>query len=192
METRRLHLSATLESNGTDESYASGHGSALRATQEILKKLTLSPKLAPQNARFIDKVKKIAAATREAQRREKHWAKRTALNRISKQLKDIAAGLEAAIENEAKENGSGVLTYQIVHPETHWDESGGIPQIPNNARAAIFEDDIRKTPAFGDLSAQCAKIGVKVELVEQWSNIAWNPYQGGNAAFVWQLTIYGW
>lgn len=192
METRRLHLSATLQAGETNESYSAGRASAFRATHDILKKLMVVPPFAPSNARFIDKVKKIAAETRETQQREKRWAKQTALIQINAHLKSITAGLEAAIEREAKEKGNGVLTYQIVHPEGYSDASGAIPQPPNNARAVIFEDDIRKTPGFAELSAKCAKIGVKLDLCEQWSNIAWNPYLGGNAAFVWQLTIYGW
>ncbi len=192
MDMRRLHLSATLQPNGTDVAYDSERGSPLRLTQEILKKLVVTPPLGANNAKFINKVKKIAAATRAAQRREKHWAKQTALNHINAHLKCIATGLENAIEKEAKENGSGALTYQILHPETNWGMSNGFPQLPNNARAVIFEDDIRNTPAFAELTEKCTKLGVKLDLVEQWSNIAWNPYLGGNAAFVWQLTIYGW
>ncbi|MGH7808755.1 MAG: hypothetical protein ACREP5_00605 [Candidatus Binatia bacterium] len=185
-------MSATLQPDETNESYSSGRASAFRATHDILKKLMVAPTLAPSKARFIDKVKKIAAETRETQQREKRWAKQTALIQINAHLKSITAGLEAAIEREAKEKGNGVLTYQIVHPEGYSDASGALPQPPKNARAVIFEDDIRKTPGFAELSAKCAKIGVKLDLCEQWSNIAWNPYLGGNAAFVWQLTIYGW
>jgi hypothetical protein len=192
MESRRLHLSATLQPGETNEADSSGGASAFRATHDILKKLRVVPTFDSPNARFIDKVKKIAAETRETQQREKRWAKQAALNQINAHLKSILAGLEAAIEREAKEKGEGVLTYQIEHPESYSDLSSVLPRPPSKARAVIFEDDIRKTPGFSALDAKCAKIGVKLDLCEQWSNIAWNPYLGGNAAFVWQLTIYGW
>ena len=185
-------MSATLQPSGADEHYSSERVSPLRTTQEFFKKWMESPTVAPQSARFIDNVKQIAAQTREAQRFEKRCAKQVALNHINGRLKGIADGLEAAIEKEAREKGSGVLTYEILHPEAHLAESGAFPQLPNNGRAVIFENDIRRTPAFAYLTGKCTRIGVKLELVEQWSNISWNPFLGGNAAFVWQLTIYGW
>jgi hypothetical protein len=164
----------------------------LRATREMLKKWLESAKPEARDAKFIDNVKKIAAQTRAAQRVEKRCAKQIALNHVNACLKDIADGLEKAIEKEAKQVGTGVLTYEILHPETNSAKSGQFPQLPSDGRALIFEDDIRKTPAFAYLTGKCNRLGVKLDLVEQWSNIAWNPFQGGNAVFVWKLTIYGW
>jgi hypothetical protein len=146
----------------------------------------------PSSATFIGKVKRIAAETRAVQRSEKRRAKQAVLNRINSHLKGISDGLETAIEREAREKGNGILTYEILQPDSHTPESSVFPQLPRNAHAVIIEDDIRKAPAFAQLTAKCAAIGVKLELVEQWSNIAWNPYLGGNAAFVWHITITGW
>jgi len=192
MSTRRFELSGTLEPSQAEPSDGAERRTPLRETQKFLKSWLESPKPAARNAKFIDNVKKIAAQTREAQRLEKRWAKKLALNHINGCLKEIADGLEAAIEKEAKESGTGVLTYEILHPETHSAKSGQFPQLPTDGRAVIFEDDIRKTPAFAYLTGKCNRIGVKFDLVEQWSNIAWNPFLGGNAVFVWKLTIYGW
>jgi hypothetical protein len=166
--------------------------SPLRATQEFLKKLLDSPKPEARDEKFIDNVKKIAAQTRAAQRFEKRCAKQIALNHINACLKEIADRLEAAIEKEAKDIGAGILTYDILHPETNSAKSGKFPQLPADGRAVIFEDDIRKTPAFAYLTGKCNRLGVKLDLVEQWSNIAYNPFHGGNAVFHWKLTIYGW
>ncbi len=185
-------MSTTLQPSQAQPRDGVERPSPLRATQDILKKWLESPKPAARDAKFIDNVKKIAAQTRQAQRFEKRCAKQLALNHINACLKDIADGLEAAIEKEAKQNGTGILTYEILHPETNSTNSGAFPQLPNNARAVIFEGDIRKTPAFAYLTGKCTRIGVKLDLVEQWSNIAWNPFLGGNAVFVWKLTIFGW
>ncbi|HLN85008.1 MAG TPA: hypothetical protein VK200_01065, partial [Candidatus Limnocylindrales bacterium] len=173
MTTRRLEFSATVQTSQAGPRDGAERPSALRATQELLKKWLESPKPAAREAKFIDNVKKIAAQTREAQRFEKRCAKQIALNHINGCLKDIADGLEAAIEKEAKENGTGILIYEILHPETNSAKSGDFPQLPNDARAVIFEDDIRKTPAFAYLTGKCTRLGVKLDLVEQWSNIAW-------------------
>ena len=191
MATRRLEMSATLQPGQAQPRDGAERPSALRATQELLKHWLESPKPA-RDAKFIDNVKKIAAQTREAQRFEKRCAKQLAVNHINACLKDIADGLEAAIEKEAKESGTGILTYEILHPQTTSARTGAFPKLPNDARAVIFEDDIRKTPAFAYLTGRCTRIGVKLDLVEQWSNIAWNPFLGGDAVFVWKLTIYGW
>ncbi|MGH7886265.1 MAG: hypothetical protein ACREPG_00240 [Candidatus Binatia bacterium] len=184
-------MSTTLQPSQAEPRDGAERPSPLRTTHELLKKLLESPKPA-RDAKFIDNVKKIAAQTREAQRFEKRCAKQLAVNHINACLKDIADGLEAAIEKEAKQSGTGILTYEIHHPETNSARTGAFPQLPNDARAVIFEDDIRKTPAFAYLTGRCTRIGVKLDLVEQWSNIAWNPFLGGNAVFVWKLTIYGW
>ena len=192
MSTRRFALSGTVEPSRAESSDGAERRTPLRATQELIRRWLESPKPARRNAKFIDNVKKIAAQTREAQRLEKRWAKKLALNHINGCLKEIADGLEAAIEKEAKESGTGVLTYEIFHPETRAAKSGPFRQLPNDGRAVIFADDIRKTPAFAYLTGKCNRIGVKLELVEQWSNIAWNPFLGGNAVFMWKLTIYGW
>ncbi len=192
MNTRRFEVSGTVEPSRAESHDGAERRTPLRATQALLRRWLESPKPAHRNAKFIDNVKKIAAQTREAQRLEKRWAKKLALNHINGCLKEIADGLEAAIEKEAKESGTGVLTYEILHPETRAAKSGQFSQLPNDGRAAIFEDDIRKTPAFAYLTGKCNRLGVKLDLVEQWSNIAWNPFLGGNAVFVWKLTIYGW
>jgi hypothetical protein len=192
MTTRRFEMSGTLQPSQAAPRDGAERTSALRATQKLLKKWLESAKPAARDAKFIDNVKKIAAQTREAQRFEKRCSKQIAVNHINGCLKEIADSLEAAIEKEAKESGTGILTYEILHPETSSTKSGAFPQLPNDARAVIFEDDIRKTPAFAYLTGKCTRIGVKLELVEQWSNIVWNPFVGGNATFVWKLTIYGW
>jgi hypothetical protein len=185
-------MGASLEPGRKEPRGTTERLSPLRATQEFLKKLLDNPKPPARDAKFIDNVKKIAAQTRAAQRFEKRCAKQIALNHINACLKDIADGLEAAIEKEAKESGTGVLTYEIHHPETNAAKSGKFSQLPHDGRALIFEDDIRKTPAFAYLTGKCNRFGVKLDLVEQWSNIAWNPFAGGNAVFHWKLTIYGW
>ena len=192
MSSRRLDVSAALEPTQRERRAAAEWLSPLRATQDILKKWLECAKPEARDAKFIDNVKKIAAQTRAAQRFEKRCAKQIALNHVNACLKDIADGLEKAIEKEAKEVGAGILTYEILHPETNSAKSGQFPQLPSDGRALIFEDDIRKTPAFAYLTGKCNRLGVKLDLVEQWSNIAWNPFQGGNAVFVWKLTIYGW
>lgn len=192
MTTRRLEIGATLQPSQAEPRDGAERPSPLRATQELLKKWLESPRPTAREAKFIDNVKRIAAQTREAQRFEKRCAKQIALNHINACLKDIADGLEAAIEKEAKESGTGILTYEILHPETNSAKSGVFPQLPNDGRAVIFAQDIRKTPAFAYLTGKCTRIGVKLDLVEQWSNIAWNPFLGGNAVFIWKLTIYGW
>ncbi len=145
-----------------------------------------------RSATFISKVKRMAAETRAAQRSAKRCAKQAVLDRINAHLKQIADGLERAIEREAKEKGNGMLIYEISQPDLPTPESNVFPQLPSNARAVIIEDDIRNAPAFAQLTAKCAAIGVKLELIEQWSNISWNPYLGGNAAFVWHVIISGW
>ncbi|MSP38439.1 MAG: hypothetical protein EXR70_08120 [Deltaproteobacteria bacterium] len=170
--------------------YSSPSKPTLRATQQLLKSWIDSLPRFPRRARFISKVKRIAAETRAAQRFEKHCAKQVVLNRISTQLKEIANGLERAIEREAKEKGEGILTYEIVQPDTA--EAKVFPQLPRSGRALIIEDDIRQAPGFAQLTAQCAAIGVKLELIERWSNIDWNPFLGGNADLVWHITISGW
>jgi len=192
MTTRRLEIGATLQPRQAEPRDGTKRPSPMRATQELFKKWLERPKQAAREGKFIDNVKKIAAQTREAQRFEKRCAKQIALNHINACLKDIADGLEAAIEKEAKESGTGILTYEILHPETNSAKSGVFPQLPNDGRAVIFEEDIRKTPAFAYLTGKCTRIGVKLDLAEQWFNIAWNPFLGGNAVFVWKLTIYGW
>jgi hypothetical protein len=117
-----------------------------------MKKWLALHKLSRRDAKFIDNVKKIAAQTRPAQHFEKRCAKQIALNHIDACSKEIANGLEVAIETEAKESGAGVLTYDLLHPQTDSAKSGSFPQLPNDGRAVIFEDDIRKTPAIAYLS----------------------------------------
>ncbi len=164
----------------------------IRSTQQFLKNWIEGLTIFPRSATFIANVKQIAADTRAMQRSEKRCAKQAVLNRINIHLKEIADGLETAIEREAQEKGNGILTYEILQPDNLTPEANVFPQLPNNAHAVIIEDDIRKAPAFAQLTAKCAAIGVKLQLVERWANIAWNPYLGGNAAFVWHITISGW
>ena len=191
METRRLQWSATLEPNSARPRVITESVPAVRSPQEALRQWVENLPIAPRRGKFIDKVKKIAAETRQAQRRANSNAKQAAINQIDARLTAIANELEAAIEKEAKEKGNGVLTYELHHPD-NCAEGVAFPQLPNRRRAIIVEDDIRKSAAFIKLAAQCAKIGVQLDLVEQWSNISWNPYLGGNAAFVWRLTFTGW
>ena len=165
MSTRRLEMSGTLQPSQAVSRDRAERTSALRVTHGRLKKWLESAKPAARDAKFIDNVKKIAAQTREAQRFEKRCAKQIAVNHINGCLKEIADGLEAAIEKEAKESGTGILTFEILHPETSSAKSGAFPQLPNDARAVIFEDDIRKTPAFAYLTGKCTRIGVRLELV---------------------------
>jgi hypothetical protein len=191
METRRLQWSATLEPNSARPRVITESVPAVRSPQEALRQWVENLPIAPRRGKFIDKVKKLAAETRQAQRRANSNAKQAAINQIDARLTAIANELEAAIEKEAKEKGNGVLTYELHHPD-NCAEGVAFPQLPNRRRAIIVEDDIRKSAAFIKLAAQCAKIGVQLDLVEQWSNISWNPYLGGNAAFVWRLTFTGW
>lgn len=191
MGTQKLEWPAALESSDAAQPVASERAEAPRTPQEIWKKWLRNAAAPSRDGKFIDRVKKIAQQTREAQRFEKRCVKQVALNHVNARLKAIADGIEAAIEKEAKEIGSGVLTYRILHPDNSVKSVDSLQQ-PDRRRVLIFEADIRKTPAFAYLTGKCTRIGVKVELVEQWSNIAWNPYLGGNAAFVWQLTISGW
>ena len=191
MGTRKLEWPSALESSDAAQPVASQRAEAPGTPQEIWKKWLRSAAAPSRDGKFIDRVKKIAQQTREAQRFEKRCVKQVALNHVNARLKAIADGIEAAIEKEAKEIGTGVLTYRILHPDSSVKSVDSL-QLPDRPRVLIFEDDIRKTPAFAYLTGKCTRIGVKVELVEQWSNIAWNPYLGGNAAFVWQLTISGW
>lgn len=192
MMSRRLELERTFQAARRDGSDPAEQPSTFRATQEFLKRWMESARPEPRDAKFIDNVKKIAAHTRAVQRLEKRCAKQIALNHINASLKEIADGIETAIENEAKQVGAGILTYELLHPETNSAKSGKFPQLPADGRAVIFEDDIRKTPAFAYLTGKCNRLGVKLDLVEQWSNVAYNPFLGGNAVFVWKLTIYGW
>ena len=192
MRTRRLHWSPETQPNVPAPHYAAPHELTLRSAQQLMRSWIESVTLFPRSATFISKVKRIAAETRAAQRSEKRCAKQAVLDRINAHLKEIADGLERAIEREAKEKGNGILTYEILQPDMPTPESNVFPQLPSKSRAVIIEDDIRKAPAFAQLTAKCAAIGVKLELIERWSNIAWNPYLGGNAAFVWHVTISGW
>ena len=186
-----MQWSATLEPNSARPRVITESVPAVRSPQEALRQWVENLPIAPRRGKFIDKVKKLAAETRQAQRRANSNAKQAAINQIDARLTAIANELEAAIEKEAKEKGNGVLTYELHHPD-NCAEGVAFPQLPNRRRAIIVEDDIRKSAAFIKLAAQCAKIGVQLDLVEQWSNISWNPYLGGNAAFVWRLTFTGW
>jgi hypothetical protein len=192
MRTRRYNWNTATQPSASVENYSSPHAPTLRSTQQFLKSWLEGLTMLPRNATFISKVKRMAAETRAAQRSEKRCAKQAVLDRINAHLKGIADGLERAIEREAKEKGNGILTYEILQPDMPTPESNVFPQLPSKARAVIIEDDIREAPAFVQLTLKCAAIGVKLELIEQWSNIAWNPYLGGNAAFVWHITISGW
>jgi len=191
METRRLEWTATLEPKDARPGLISESGSALRTPHEVLRKWVENFPIARRRGKFIDKVKRIAAETRQAQRRAKRIAKQAAMKQIDARLTAINDGLESAIEKEAKEKGNGILTYELHHPDNSA-EGVAFPQLPNRQRAIIFEDDIRKSAAFVKLVAKCAKIGVQLDFVEHWSNTSWNPYLGGNAAFVWRLTVTGW
>jgi hypothetical protein len=192
MGTRRYQWNTATQPTAPAEHYSSPHAPTILSTQQFLKSWLENVTMSQRSATFIGKVKRMAAETRAAQRSEKRRAKQVVLDRINAHLKEIADGLERAIEREAKEKGNGILTYEILQPDTHTPEANVFPQLPNDARAVIFEDDIRKTPAFAYLTGKCTRIGVKLDLVEQWSNIAWNPFVGGNAVFVWKLTICGW
>lgn len=192
MRTRRFQWNTATQPSASAEHYFFASAPTLRAAQQFLRNWIESVTVFTPSLTFIGKVKRIAEETRAAQRFEKRCAKQAVLNRINTHLKGIADGLEAAIEREAKEIGNGILTYKILQPDNHTPESNVSAQLASDAHAVIIADDIRKVPAFAQLTAKCAAIGVKLELVEQWSNIAWNPYLGGNAAFVWQITISGW
>ena len=191
MRTRRFHWNTAIRPIGLAERYSFLRLPTIRKMQQLrnwIESLTIFTR----NQALTAKVKGTADETHAAQRSEKRRAKQAILNRIDTRLKEIADGLEATIEREAKETGNGVLNFKILQPNNLAQESNVVSQLPNNGHAVIIEDDIRKVPAFAQLTAKCAAIGVKLQLVEHWANIDWDPYTGGNAALVWQITISGW
>jgi hypothetical protein len=191
MRNRRIHWNVAIQPP-LAERYASPRVPSIRKIKQSLQNWVDSLTIFPRHATFISKVQQIADETHAAQRSEKRRAKQTILNRIDTHLKEIANGLEAAIEREAKETGNGALYFKILQPNNLAQESNVSSQLPNNGHALIIEADIRKTPGFAQLAAKCVAIGVKLQLVEHWANIDWDLYSGGNAALVWQITISGW
>ncbi len=115
---------------------------------------------------FLDDMKKLAGYTKAGQEDAEVQRREARLRHINAQCERIAASLRSDIEKDARGEGHwkghvmGFIQYWLV------DENGGHLKLRKHWDR-ISLADIAATQGFGKVKAECAALGVKVDLREE-------------------------